>query len=186
MDGQLDPVTVSKIKNRCKAFLEEQQGLPRGQWITRSKLAASVGVAKSTLSQCLGGSYPRSKEDGFRKRDEVLVKVDQYLNVCESQQQAPQRGEHAWTRLAEDIRAVANAAMRTKSIGAVRGPAGCGKAVSLEVPPHEAEQVVRQLHTAYDDEGYKPAIETKYHPATGRLWIWTWQAMHCLARGKAG
>jgi len=134
-NGEHVPLTnpeVGRIRNAADRFLQEQERLPKDRRLTRSKLAGAIGESKSTVSQILNNKYPRGRIDGHRKRDEVLRKIDKHLALLAARRESPQRSGFAWTGVAEEVKGVANTAVLLDTIGAVYGPAGIGKTLTLE------------------------------------------------------
>ena len=123
---------VGRIRKRVERFLEEQQALPAGRRVSRAKIAKAIGQSPTTLSLVLASKYPKGKEHGYRKRDEILRKLDRFVSLQEARRDAPRRTGFAWTRVAEEIRAVAQTCVLLETIGVIYGPAGIGKTMTLE------------------------------------------------------
>lgn len=75
--------------------------------------------------------YPKGKEDGWRRRDEVLTKLDKRVSLEAARRDAPRETEFAWTGVAEEVKAVANAAFVLSALCVVIGPASIGKTLTL-------------------------------------------------------
>ena len=131
-DEPLNVQQVGRIRQAANSFLQRQTGRHKGDRVTQGKLAAAIGEPPSVVSQVLRGRYPRSKEDGYQKRDQVLGKVDNYLSLYEARLRAPRHSGFAWTAVAEEIRGVANTVVLLGTIGVVYGPAGIGKTLTLQ------------------------------------------------------
>ena len=133
MDDDYKPLTnpeVGRIRKTVTEFLEGQDKRPKDR-VTRAKLAKAIGESKSTVSQVLACKYPEGKQDGFRKRDDILRKLDKHLALLRARRDSPQRSDFAWTGVAEEVRGVANTAVMLCSLAAVYGPAGIGKTLCL-------------------------------------------------------
>ncbi|HUU83044.1 MAG TPA: AAA family ATPase [Phycisphaerae bacterium] len=153
---QYEPVgslEAARIRAAVNAFLARQDELPKARRVTRGKLADAIGESKSTVSQVLSDKYPKSKTDGCGKIDEVLRKLDKHLAVLEARQESPQRSDFAWTKIAEEIRGVANTAVILETIGAVYGPAGIGKTLTLEAL---LDVYPGSVLVTIDDEAHSP------------------------------
>lgn len=133
MDDEYQPLSnpdVGRIRTKIDRFLEGQERLPASQRITRSKLATAIGESKGTVSQVLTNQYPKGKQSGYRKRDEILRKLDRFLQIQEARREAPQRTGFVRTVVAEEIRAVGHSCVLLETMGAVWGPAGIGKTLT--------------------------------------------------------
>ena len=93
---------------------------------SRSAVAKSIGVAPSTVGMVLSWKYPGNWR-------EIVLDLDRWLDDQQRRDAAP-RGAPAfvWTKAAEEIRAVADAAATLQTIGLVFGPSGVGKTMALE------------------------------------------------------
>lgn len=129
---ELTNAEVGRIRKRVLTFLEAQESLPRPKRMTKGKLAGAIGESKSTVSQVSSCTYPKAKTDGYRKRDDVLRKLDRKVAELEAQGDAPKRAGFVWTRVARDIHAAADVAVKLTTIGCVWGDSGIGKSLTLE------------------------------------------------------
>ena len=144
---------VGRIRNRVLRFLDDQEQLPVGRRVSRAKIAKGIGESQSTVSQVLACKYPKGKETVYWKRDEVLRKLDKHLSLWEARREAPQRSGFVWTRVAEEIRAVAQTCVLLESMGAAYGPAGIGKTLTLHAL---LETVPGSVLVTIDDGTHSP------------------------------
>jgi DNA transposition AAA+ family ATPase len=93
--------------------------------MSRAELAKAIGVAASTLGQVLAHKYPG-------KWREVVLDLDRWLEDQQKRDAAPRVSSFVRTKVAEEILAVANAAITLQTIGLVFGPSGAGKTMALE------------------------------------------------------
>ena len=123
---------VGRIRGRVLRFLQDQETAPPAQRVSRAKIAKAIGESPSTLSQVLACKYPKGKETGYQKRDAVWRKLDKFLALQDARRDAPRRSGFVWTRVAEEIRAVAQTCVLLESMGTVYGPAGIGKTLCVD------------------------------------------------------
>jgi DNA transposition AAA+ family ATPase len=93
---------------------------------SRGAVARSLGVAASTLGCVLNDRWP----GGWRQ---LVVDLDRWLEEQLRRDAAPRPSSFVWTRVAQEIRTVAQVASTLKTIGLVYGPetSGMGKTLAL-------------------------------------------------------
>lgn len=93
---------------------------------TYASIARSIGVASSTLSAVLKGSYPG-------RWQEVILDLDRWLDGEVKHEAAPKPAEFVMTTVAQEIMTIADAACTLRTIGLVYGPdsSGIGKTITL-------------------------------------------------------
>jgi DNA transposition AAA+ family ATPase len=94
--------------------------------ITRTAIAKSLGVAASTLGQVLNSKYIGAWQ-------QILIDLDRWLEEQQRRDAAPKASSFVWTKVAQEIRTVADMASTLKTIGLVYGPntSGIGKTMAL-------------------------------------------------------
>lgn len=144
---------VGDIIRAVKAFLEAQDELPRRDQVTGAQIARATGEAASTVSAVLNDVYPEGRRDGFRKRDEVLRKLDKFVATEKARRASPKRSGFAWIGVAKDIRTVAETCVYLETIGAAFAPAGVGKTMTLTAL---LEEIPGSLLLTIDDGTHSP------------------------------
>jgi DNA transposition AAA+ family ATPase len=94
--------------------------------MSRGALARSLGTAATTLGSVLNKRWPGT----WRQR---VIDLDLWLEKQLRQDAAPRPSSFVWTRVAQEIRTVAQVATTLKTIGLVFGPetSGMGKTLAL-------------------------------------------------------
>jgi DNA transposition AAA+ family ATPase len=94
--------------------------------ISRAAVAKSIGIAASTLGQVLNWNYPGSWQ-------QVVIDLDRWLEDQQKRDAAPNASAFVWTKVAQEIRTVAEVASTLKTIGLVYGgeSSGVGKTMTL-------------------------------------------------------
>ncbi len=129
---QLNNADVGRILKVVREFLDRENDKPRRDRFGVSKIAKKIAESKSTVSQVINSNYPKGKEDGYRKRDEVLRKLDRFMAEQRQRMDMPVLSGFAWTTIAEEIKAIAHTTVMLGTIGAVWSPAGCGKTLTAK------------------------------------------------------
>ncbi len=95
--------------------------------ISRSAIAKSLGVAGSTLGQVLNWKY-------VGQWQQIVIDLDRWLEEQQKRDSAPKASSFVWTKVANEIRTVADMASTLKTIGLVYGPetSGIGKTITLQ------------------------------------------------------
>lgn len=136
MDDQLrlSDEQREQIRARWQTFRDAQEDRPQKGRINNKRLAREIAEKESTLSQVLADKYPRSKDGGTDRIDQVLRKVDQFISKYEKIEQSRDRGVFAWTEVAKRIAVLVEltAMGEGESIGACCGSAGIGKTKTME------------------------------------------------------
>ncbi len=148
-----DRVTKGNVMDDAKPLTDEQRECIRDRFrAMKSEKLISIGRvrimlgnkwSKGVISQCLSGKY-RFLETA----DQVLRDIDAVMNGLEAVREAPARSEFVDTRVVLEVRAVANTAMVLETIGAVYGPAGIGKTLTLKAL---AESIPGMIHLTISD-----------------------------------
>lgn len=123
---------VGRIIRTIRELLQAQEELPARRRVTLTAIARAIGESISAVSQVLTYKYPAGKSTGYTRRDAILRKLDGFQAQHAARKSAPQRGPIAWTRVAEELRAVAQTAAFLDVMGAAFGPAGIGKTMTLQ------------------------------------------------------
>ncbi len=89
------------------------------------ELARAIGIASTTLSQIVNGTYPG-------RWQKHIVDIDKWLEEELKRERAPKPTEFVRTNVAEAVYTVADAASTLKGIGLVYGWAGVGKTTALQ------------------------------------------------------
>jgi hypothetical protein len=94
--------------------------------ITRAAIAKSLSIAGSTLGSVLNGNY-------IGQWQKILIDLDRWLEEQQKRDAAPKASTFVWTKVAQEIRTVADIACTLKTIGLVYGPntSGIGKTMAL-------------------------------------------------------
>jgi hypothetical protein len=97
---------------------------------TDTKIAAvarDIGCAASTLGTVLARKYPGNWQ-------QFIIDLDRWLEAKEKRDAAPRATNFVWTRVAQEIQTVADAAVTLGTIGLVYGPgtSGTGKTECLK------------------------------------------------------
>jgi DNA transposition AAA+ family ATPase len=87
-------------------------------------IARALGISAGTLSDVLRFVYAGNWR-------QVYLDLDRWLEDEHKREAAPKPTSFVWTRVAEEIRTVAEAAVTLKTIGLVYGPSGVGKSLAL-------------------------------------------------------
>jgi DNA transposition AAA+ family ATPase len=105
------------VIERVTQFLRRNNG-------TLSHVARSIGRSVATVSQVMRLDYSG-------RWQEVILLLDRWLEDEHKSRQFARPEAFVETRIAEEIYAVAEAAMHLRSIGVVYGPSGIGKTLAL-------------------------------------------------------
>jgi hypothetical protein len=95
--------------------------------VTRTSIARSLGVAASTLGQVINWKYVGAWQ-------QIIIDLDRWLEEQQKRDAAPKASSFVWTKVAQEIRTVADMASTLKTIGLVYGPntSGIGKTMALQ------------------------------------------------------
>lgn len=95
--------------------------------LSTTKIGRAIGYGASTISQVLHWKYNGDWQ-------EVIVDLDRWLEEQIKRDNAPRATDFVWTRVAQEIKTVADAAVTLRTIGLVYGPttSGIGKTMALE------------------------------------------------------
>jgi hypothetical protein len=118
-----DPAKVTR--DQAAAVGEAVRAFRARTNVSWAFIARSIGVGAGTLSEVLRDCYAGNWQ-------QVILDVDRWLEDEHKREQAPKPAAFVWTRVAEEIRTVAESAIALKTIGAVYGPSGVGKTLALQ------------------------------------------------------
>lgn len=122
-----DPGTITReqgeaVINAVLAYLNDSG-------VKRREVAKDLNVAASTLGQVLNWKYGGQWQG-------IVADLDRWLEQRQKQDATPATAQFVWTKVAEEIRTVADVAvtLRKKGIGLVYGPesSGVGKTITLQ------------------------------------------------------
>jgi len=114
LTGEITQQIIDRFRELLKR-LDKSEG-----WAARS-----LGIASSTLSQILSGSYAGDAEKHIRQ-------LDKWIEGQILRETAPKPSGFVKTKVAERIYGVAKWVQETNTIGVVHGPAGIGKTITLQ------------------------------------------------------
>lgn len=92
--------------------------------MSRAALAKAMGISPTTLGLALSWKYAGAWR-------EIVLDLDRWLEEQEKRDAAPRATGFVRTKVAEELRAVADAAATLGTIGLVFGPSGVGKTMAL-------------------------------------------------------
>lgn len=117
-----DQVTKDQAQAVIDAALEYLQRTNK----SRTSVAKSIGIAASTLGQVLSWKYIGAWQ-------QIIIDLDRWLIEEQDRDAAPRASTFIWTKVADEIRVVADIASTLKTIGLVYGPetSGIGKTMAL-------------------------------------------------------
>lgn len=95
--------------------------------ITRTAIARSLGIGAPTLGSVLSWKYTGAWQS-------IILDLDRWLEEQQKRDAVPRASVFVWTKVAQEIRTVADIASTLKTIGLVYGPetSGMGKTMALE------------------------------------------------------
>ena len=120
-----DPSKVTE--EQCAQIIEEVKKFIAAEDIKHPKVAKSIGISPSTISEVLSGKYRADSRP-------ILMQLDAWMDREIKRKNAPATTSFVWTNVALEIEAVANLASQLSSIGLVYGPdtSGFGKTMALQ------------------------------------------------------
>jgi hypothetical protein len=113
--------------DHAQAVIDKTLAYIQSSGISRTLIARSLGIAASSLGQVLNWKYAGQWQ-------QIIIDLDRWLEQQINRDAAPATAKFVWTKVANDILAVAKAAVTLKTIGLVYGPetSGMGKTLALE------------------------------------------------------
>jgi hypothetical protein len=95
--------------------------------MSRSAVARSIGLSPTVVGLVLSLTYKGNQK-------QILIDLDLWLESQIRRDEAPKVSSFVWTKVAEEIRTIADVASTLKTIGLVYGPesSGFGKTMALE------------------------------------------------------
>ena len=130
-----------------------------------NSIARSCGLHGTELSRLLGNRPVRNWQA-------IILGLDRWIEMQAKAEQSPRPAEFVSTRIAEEIRAVAEVTASMRCIGLVCGPAGIGKTIALKaVAADRPGSIFVSMQTiGIDTRAILTAIATAagIRPGTGR------------------
>ena len=157
-----DPDAAAVTVDQARAVVAAFQAFKLRTNVSNAYAARSIGVSPTTFCDVLQLRYKGNWQD-------VILDLDRWLEDERRRDESPRPVDFAWTSVAEEVLAAAEAAVELRTISVVYGDTGIGKTLALRaVAAEKPGSVFVSVETmAATASGLVDAIGRQLRAATG-------------------